>query len=56
MIGLLVPSRMPLMPAGGVTLEDGAVFRERQPPRGVLRGLPVRVVGAALHVVDLSGD
>ena len=39
-------------PGGVVALEDGAVFGEGDLARRVLRRLPVRVVGAALHVVD----
>ena len=37
----------------GVTVEDRPVLRKGQKPRGVLCGLPVGIVGAALHVVDL---
>ena len=40
-------------PRRGIAVEDGAIFRKGQPPRGVLQGLPVRVVRAALHVIDL---
>jgi hypothetical protein len=39
--------------SGGVALEDRAVLRKGQQPRGVLGGLPIRIVGAALHVIDL---
>ena len=52
MTGLLVPWRMPSMPRGGVALEDRAVLGEGDLSRGVLRRLPVRVIGAALDVVD----
>ena len=41
------------MPPAGVSFEDGAVLGEGDLPRGVLHRLPVGVVGAALHVVDL---
>src|SRR5580700_4370349 len=40
-------------PARGVAVEDGAVFRKGDQTCRVLRGLPVRVIGSALHVVDL---
>ena len=51
--GLLVPFANAANAARGITIEDGAVLREGDQPRGVLRGLPVGVVGAALDVVDL---
>ena len=38
---------------GGVALEDRPVLGKGQQPRGVLGGLPVGIVGAALDVVDL---
>ena len=38
---------------GSVALEDGPIFCKGEPSRSILRGLPVRVVRAALHVVDL---
>ena len=38
---------------GGVAVEDGAIFGKGQPSRGVLRRLPVQVVRATLHVIDL---
>ena len=38
---------------GGVALENGPILGKGHPPRGVLGRLPVRVVGAALDVVDL---
>ena len=41
------------MPSGGIAVEDGAIFSKGQPSRRVLQGLPVRVVRAALHVVNL---
>jgi len=41
-----------LDPSGVVTLEDRAVFGEGDLARRVLRRLPVRVIGAALDVVD----
>ena len=40
------------MPGGGVALEDGAVLGEGDLARGVLHRLPVRILGAALDVVD----
>src|ERR1700722_11659278 len=37
---------------GGIALEYGGVLGKGDLPRGVLRRLPVRVVGAALDVID----
>jgi len=37
----------------GVSVEDGPVFRKGQLLRCVFRGLPVGVIGTALHIVDL---
>ena len=38
---------------GGIALEDGAVFGEGHLLGGVLRRLPIRIIGAALDIVDL---
>ena len=40
------------MPAGGIAVENGAVLGKGDLSRGVLGRLPVRVVRAALDVVD----
>src|ERR1700729_2202244 len=37
---------------GGIALEYGGVLSKSNLPRGVLRWLPVRIVGAALDVID----
>src|SRR5215813_4096503 len=38
---------------GGVPFEDRPVLCKGQKPRRIFRGLPIRIVGAALHVIDL---
>ena len=38
---------------GGIALEDRSVICKGQEPCGIFRGLPIRIVGATLHVVDL---
>ena len=38
---------------GSVSVEDGPIFSKRQQSRGIFCGLPVRVVRATLHVIDL---
>ena len=40
------------MPAGGIAVENGAVLGKGDLSRGVLGRLPVRVIRAALHIVD----
>ena len=52
MSGLLVPWRMPSMPAAAIALEDRAILGEGDLSRGILGRLPIRIVGAALDVVD----
>ena len=36
-----------------ITFEDRPVLREGQKSRGILGGLPIQIVGAAFHVIDL---
>src|ERR1700719_3560531 len=38
---------------GGIAFEDSAVFGEGQKLCRIFGGLPIRIVGATLHVVDL---
>src|SRR5262249_22308117 len=38
---------------GGVALENRPILGERQPSRRILGGLPVGIIRAALHVIDL---
>ena len=38
---------------GGVALEDRPVLCKGQKPCGIFRGLPIGIVGATLHVIDL---
>ena len=41
------------MPAAAYPSKNGPVFSKGQQSRGILCGLPVRVIRAALHVIDL---
>ena len=39
--------------AGGVSFEDRPILCKGQKPCRIFRGLPIRIVGAPLHVIDL---